>query len=94
MTIKKYGLIILCILCLVLVSAIWASATQGPSIARRAIGSGENLEQGIYSVHNTLGQPVVGRYGQSGTSLCVGYWCNNTGLYSVYVPFVVRNDGG
>lgn len=88
MTLKKYGLIILIALCLALLGAMWADAAQSPSLARQAIGSGEHLEQGKYSLHNTIGQPVVGEYNQNETSLCVGFWCNNTGLYSLYVPFV------
>jgi hypothetical protein len=92
MTIKKVSLIMLSILCLVLVGALVVDAAQGPSLVRQVIGSGDHLEQGSYSLDNTLGQPVVGRTGQNETSLCVGFWCNSAEVRSVYVPFVVRSN--
>ncbi len=94
MTRKKYGLIILSILCLVLLGTVWASAAQSPVIARQTIGSGAHLEKGSYSLHNTLGQPVAGRDSRGGTSLCVGFWCKTIRFHSVYLPLVVRDQGG
>lgn len=91
MKMKKHGLILLTILCLILAGAMLADAAPDLSIARQVVGSGEHLEQGSYSLHNSLGQPVVGRYSQSETSLCVGFWCDNAGDYAVYLPIVVRN---
>lgn len=92
MTIKKVGLIILSVLCLVLVGAMLVDAAQGPSLVRQVIGSGEHLEQGNYSLHNTVGQPVVGEYSQNETNLCVGFWCGTVRDYSVYAPVVLRNN--
>lgn len=87
----KYVLIILCILCLVLAGAMWASPAQDPSVARQAFGTGAHLEQGIYSVRNTVGQPLAGSYGEGETSLCVGFWCSTDRAHVVNLPLVVRD---
>jgi hypothetical protein len=90
-TIKKISLIALCILCVLLVAATWAGAAPGSAIIRRVIGSGTHLEQGNYSLHNSLGQPVTGRSSRGSVNLCSGYWCREIRTYFVYVPLVLRD---
>ncbi len=90
---KKYALIALSVLCLVLVGATWARAAQGYTLTQWVIGGGgAHLEQGIYTLDNTLGQPVVGRYSQGSTSLCAGFWCRESRFYFLYIPLVLRNS--
>jgi hypothetical protein len=91
MSIKKIGLVVLGILCLVWIGTRWANAAPSPSITRRVSGSGGGrLEQGIYSLDNTLGQPVVGRDSASTTSLCAGFWCKEIRSFFIYIPLVLR----
>jgi hypothetical protein len=92
MFVKKYGLLILSILCLVLIGARWVSAAQSPAIIRRVFASGGgHLEQGIYSLNNTIGQPVVARQSRNNKSLCAGFWCREIRFYFAYLPLLLRN---
>ena len=89
---KKHVLIALTALCLLLVGATLTRAAQGPSIIRKVIGGGgAHLEQGNYTLYNTLGQPIVGRYSQSGRSLGVGFWSREIIFHFIYLPLVLRN---
>jgi hypothetical protein len=91
--VNKYTLVALSILCLVLVAATWAQAAQGYNLTRHVISSGgARLEQGSYTLDNTLGQPVVGRYSRGSTSLCAGFWCREIRFDFVYLPLVLRNS--
>lgn len=94
MTIQKATLILMGIIGLVLATTIGVSAAPAPSVVSESIGRGAHFEQGIYSLDNTLGQPVVGTYSQGETSLCVGFWCTISRFYSVYLPLVLRDFGG
>jgi hypothetical protein len=90
--VKGYGLVALSILCLLLVGATWTRAAQGYTITRQVFGSGgAHLEQGGYTLDNTFGQPIVGRYSRGSTSLCVGFWCREIRYDFIYVPLVLRN---
>ncbi len=90
--IKEYGPIVLSILCLLLIGATWAKAAQGYTITQQVIGGGgARLEEGVYTLDNTLAQPVVGRYSQGGTNLCVGFWCREIRFDFIYLPLVLRN---
>jgi len=92
---KIYALIALSVLCLSLVGAAWAHTAQGHSVVWQVIGSGgEHLEQGGFSLDNTLGQPIVGDYGNGDVALCVGFSCQLAVEYEVYVPLVLREYGG
>jgi hypothetical protein len=54
-----------------------AAATQTPVIDWRVTGGGGgHVEQGIYSLDNTLGQPVVGSISDGSNDLCAGFWCS------------------
>lgn len=89
---KEYALVALSILCLLLVGATWAGAAQGYTITRHVIGSGgAHLEQGNYTLDNTFGQPIVGRYSRGSTSLCVGFWCREIRYDFIYLPLLLRN---
>ena len=92
MSVKKVALIVLSILCLVLIGITRAGAAQGPSIIRRVISSGGgHLEQGIYSLDNTIGQPIVARQSRSSKSLCAGFWCREIRFYFAYLPLLIRS---
>jgi hypothetical protein len=91
MSIKKIVLIVLSILCLMWIGTRWANAAPGSAIIRRVIGSGTHLEQGNYSLHNSLGQPVTGRISRGSVNLCSGYWCREIRTYFIYVPLVLRD---
>jgi hypothetical protein len=91
--VKEYTLVALSVLCLLLVGATWARAAQGYTITRQVIGSGgAHLEQGSYTLDNTLGQLVVGLYTQGSTSLCAGFWCREIRYDFIYLPLVLRNS--
>jgi hypothetical protein len=94
MSIKNIVLIVLSILCLLWVGAGWAGAAQGPSVIRRVIGGGgRHLEQGIYTLDNTIGQPVVARDSRRSTDLCAGFWCREIRTYFLFLPLAVRDYG-
>jgi hypothetical protein len=91
--VKEYALVALSVLCLLLVGATWVRAAQGYTVTRRVIGGGgARLEQGIYTLDNTLGQPIVGRYSKGSTSLCAGFWCREIRYDFLYIPLVLRNS--
>jgi hypothetical protein len=93
---KTYRLITLCILCALLIlltGVAWARTAQNSLIDRSVIGSGgAYLEQGVVSLDNTLGQPVVGSYSDGNADLCVGFWCQIAFEYNVYIPLVLKNE--
>ena len=91
--VNKYTLVALSILCLVLVAATVAQAAQGYALTRQVISSGgARLEQADYTLDNTLGQPVVGRYSRGSISLCAGFWCRETKFDFIYLPLVLRSS--
>jgi PKD repeat protein len=78
MLVKKYSLIALSVLCLVLVGVVLASPAQTYEIVRYVFGGGgARFKQGIYSLRNTVGRPVARNYKGTGTELCVGFWCKS-----------------
>lgn len=92
---KMKGLVALSLLCALLVGAAGARELQSVSVDWRVIGSGgRHLEHGATSVSNTLGRPVVGRYTSGNIAQCVGFWCRVLVRYKVYVPLVLKTDGG
>ena len=88
---KKTVWIVLGVLLALLAGLTWASAAASVATEWHVTGAGgASLEQGTLHVHNTLGQPVVGRY--SDANLCAGFWCRNIITYRVFVPLVLRNS--
>lgn len=78
MLVKRFSLIALSVLCLVLVGVALAHPTQNYEIVRHVFGGGgDHFERGNYRLHNTLGQPVVGKVVDADTALCVGFWCQS-----------------
>mgnify|MGYP006281709501 CR=1 FL=1 len=93
MSIKKIGLVVLGLLCLVWIGATWVRAAPTPTVIRRVIGGGgAHLEEGAYTLDNTIGQPVIGRNRRAGTTLCAGFWCQEIRLQFIYIPLVLRNS--
>lgn len=83
---------ILCTLLTLLVGVSWAHMAQDSSVDRQVIASGgTQLEQGAYSLDNTLGQPVVGSSSEGDTAVCVGFWCQSAVEYTVYVPVILKD---
>ena len=59
---------------LLLVGVALAAGT--PSVDWKVTGAGgEHLEQGIYTLDNTLGQPVVGPISAGNIEICAGFMC-------------------
>jgi hypothetical protein len=92
---KTYRFITLGVLFVLLVSLVgiaWARSAQTYSLERQVIGSGRvHLGQGGSSLHNTLGQPVVGSYSDAADALCVGFLCVAAVQYDVFIPVVLKN---
>ena len=88
---QKYALLTLSVLCMVVLVSV-ALADGSPSVHWRVIGGGGgHLEQGIYSLDNTLGQPVVGRISNGSYELCAGFWCGAEAEYTIFLPLVFKN---
>ncbi len=79
------------ILLLLLVTGV-ALAANGYTIPRHVTGGGGGrVEQGIYTLDYTIGQPVVGTASNTPYELCAGFWCGGAGEYKIYLPLVLRN---
>lgn len=92
---KIFMFIALGVLCMSLVAAAWARPVQTGSIRWRAIASGgARLEQGPVNLDNTLGQSVVGGFGDGDADLCVGFWCRLAAQYELYIPLTLRDYAG
>ncbi len=79
------------ILLLLLVTGV-ALAANGYTIPRRVTGGGGGcVEQGVYTLDYTIGQPVVGTASNTPYELCAGFWCGGAGEYKIYLPLVLRN---
>lgn len=90
----KRATLFLALIALILVTGIvLAGTTQTPAIDWWVIGGGgDHLEQGIYTLDNTIGQPVVGVVSNGNYELCAGFWCGTApGEYEIYLPVLLRN---
>ena len=85
--------IILFLLALSLLAGLaLAAPPPGHEILRHVIGGGGGrVEQDIYTLDYTIGQPVVGTASNTPYELCAGYWCGGAGEYKIYLPLVLRN---
>ena len=86
--------IILFLLALSLLAGVaLAAPPPGHEILRHVIGGGGGrVEQGIYTLDYTIGQPVVGTDSAGTLGLCSGFWCGEAAAtqYRIYLPLVLR----
>ena len=83
--------VLLLVLSVVVGLAGVALANGLPSVDWQVTGSGGgHLEQGIYTLDNTIGQPVVGTDSNGNYDLCAGFWCRPE-EYEIHLPVVLRN---
>ncbi len=69
-----------------------AALAQGaPNVNWSVIGGGGGrAEAAPYALDGTVGQPIVGRVGNSPYDLCAGFWCGAAAQYRIYLPLVLR----
>ena len=91
---KRTVTILLAILaCVLLVTGVaLAAPPPGHEILRHVTGGGGGrVEQGVYTLDYTIGQPVVGTDSAGALGLCSGYWCGGAaGAHEIYLPLVLR----
>jgi ribosomal protein S27AE len=87
---RKITVLVAAFLCsLLLAGAVLANGL--PSVDWQVTGGGGgHFEQGIYTLDNTIGQPVVGTDSTGIYDLCAGFWCRPE-EYEIYLPVVLRN---
>ena len=91
---KSTVTILLAILaCVLLVTGVaLAAPPAGHEILRHVIGGGGgHVEQGVYTLDYTIGQPVVGTDSAGDYTLSAGFWGGGeAGAYKIYLPLVLR----
>lgn len=77
---------------LLLVGVALAAGT--PSVDWKVTGAGgEHLEQGIYALDNTLGQPVVGPISTGNIEICAGFLCGVDTIAPAAIGDLSANTG-
>jgi hypothetical protein len=84
----KRSLLILCLACLLLISAGLVGTSEIPWYS--FTGGGGQVDTGIYSLDSAIGQPVVGINNTQPYELCTGVLCVLTKGDQVFLPFVRR----
>ncbi|MBN1260096.1 MAG: hypothetical protein JXB35_05395 [Anaerolineae bacterium] len=92
---RRKTCLILLVGLLLLAFAGVALAAPVPVLERSVMASGGGRgEQGGIALIGALGQPVAGRGGSGGTTLCTGFWCSG-GLveadHIIYLPLLAKN---
>ncbi len=81
--------IILALLALLLI--VGAVVALSDSIDRLVISSGGGFTQnGKYSVHGTVGQPVAGVKGNGSYELNAGFWNRSVVKYEIFLPSILN----
>ena len=90
---KKAMLLAVALLsCLLVVG--FAQAYRTPAADWWVIGGGGgHLATAPYTLDGTVSQAVVGTVRQVPYDLCAGFWCGAEGIYRVYLPLVIRQQG-
>jgi hypothetical protein len=89
---KRTLVLLLPLALLVLTGIALADATLAPSVNWQAIGGGGgHLENGMYAVDYTVGQPVVGTSSSGIYEVCAGFLCGTDRDYHVFLPLVLKD---
>ncbi|MDF1514638.1 MAG: hypothetical protein P1S60_12585 [Anaerolineae bacterium] len=86
--IKLIGVLLLVLL---VTGPATAATTDEAVVRQRFVAMGmQPTSNGTTTLRATLGEPIVAEISNSGSELCVGFWCGWPFLYQLQLPMVIR----
>lgn len=90
---KRIGLFLILIVCLLVASSALAGSSDNYRIDWFVplTGSGGSASSANYAVSFTVGQSVTGVSSSGDHAICTGFWCEVVNAAKIYLPVILSN---